>query len=385
MLKFVVDATPIRPKPSGVGIYVANLIKALYQLQEEENFQLGISRQPSIKNWLRGNFNFPKLIQDYSPLYTLPLPVTLTNILAKYPNPILPYLEKKLDCPDIVHGTDHFVYPCRQSRTIMTIHDLTFIKYPNYATSIVKSYTNRVKQCLNWTDLIITFSENTKKDIVKYLRVEPQQIFITPQASRYCSNTMSAELEMQLKRSLKYDFASPYLLFVSTLEPRKNIGNLVNAFNYLKFQHKIPHNLVLIGKKGWHYQSIFAAIEASPWSSCIHHLDYLSDELVALFYSQADVFVYPSYYEGFGLPVLEAMTLGTPVVTANTSSLPEVAGDAALLINPHEPIELAEAILNIISDTQLRHKLIQKGKQRAQMFSWQKTARETIKAYYLIS
>ena len=107
----------------------------------------------------------------------------------------------------------------------------------------------------------------------------------------------------------------------------------------------------------------------------------MSDELVALFYSKANVFVYPSHYEGFGLPVLEAMTLGAPVVTSNTSSLPEVAGDAALLIDPNDPIHLANAVLKVISDSQLRNELIQKGKARAKLFSWDKTAQETLNAY----
>ncbi|MEM7716781.1 MAG: glycosyltransferase family 1 protein, partial [Cyanobacteria bacterium P01_A01_bin.68] len=159
----------------------------------------------------------------------------------------------------------------------------------------------------------------------------------------------------------------------------------ISAFNYLKQKYKIPHNLVLIGKKGWKYQPIFTAIENSPFTRQIHHLDYLSDELVALFYAKADVFVYPSHYEGFGLPVLEAMTLGAPVVTSNTSSLPEVVGDAALLINPDEPMQLAEAILKLISDSQLRQELIEKGKEKAKLFSWEKTAKETLKAYRNIS
>jgi len=129
------------------------------------------------------------------------------------------------------------------------------------------------------------------------------------------------------------------------------------------------------------YKSIFAAIEASPWREYIHHLDYLSDELVALFYSEADLFVYPSYYEGFGLPVLEAMSLGAPVVAANTSSLPEVAGDAALLVDPKDWQALADAIMKILDDGSFRSQLIQKGKERSKLFSWERTARETLNAY----
>jgi glycosyltransferase involved in cell wall biosynthesis len=380
-MRISVDATPIREKPSGIGIYCLNLIKALSLLQFQENFEIDVVYQPSLKKWLFGDLSFPDLLNTTDKINRLPLPVTLTSLLAKFPNFVLPYFEKSLNSPDIVHGTDHFVYPCRHSLRVMTIHDLTFIKYPNYATSIVKSYSNRVKQCLKWTDLIITFSQNTKKDIVSFLNFNPDRIFVTPQASRYSPNYLSPERLEQLKKENQYDFDRPYILFVSKLEPRKNILTLIEAFNSLKKNYKIEHQLILIGQKGWKYEPIINAIATSPHTDSIHHLDYLSDELVALFYSQADVFVYPSYYEGFGLPVLEAMTLGAPVITSNTSSLPEVAGDAAIPIDPHDSSELAGAILKVISNSQLRQNLIEKGKERAKLFSWEKTAIETLKAY----
>ena len=263
----------------------------------------------------------------------------------------------------------------------MTIHDLTYIKCPNFVNWIVKSYTDRIRQCLKWTDLVITVSESSKKDIIEYFQVKPEKIYVTPLASRYNANYLSAENILNTEKQVKYDFSKPYLLFVSTIEPRKNINAVILAFNFLKTKYKIEHQLILIGKKGWKYEPIFTALENSHWKNQIHHLDYLSDELVALFYSKADVFVYPSHYEGFGLPVLEAMTLGTAVVTSNTSSIPEVTGDAAILIDPNDPIQLAEAILKVISDSQLRQDLIEKGKAKAKLFSWERTAKETLKAY----
>lgn len=386
MFKITIDATPISHKPSGIGLYVANLIYHLSKLQTEEQFQLGIAYQPGMKNWLTVRWDFPKYLQDYDNLHFLPLPVTVSNLLAKFPNPILPYLEKSFGFPDIVHGTNYVVYPCQKSLRVMTIHDLTCIKYPQYTDAIVKTYSDRIKQCLRWTDLVITISEATKQDIIQYLGVASDRIYVTPLASRYFPNYLSSQQTEKINRESNYDFSRPYLLFVSTIEPRKNINNLILAFNYLKQKHKIDHQLVLIGQKGWLYQSIFQTIASSPWKEQIHYLGYLSDAMVALFYSQADVFVYPSVYEGFGLPVLEAMTLGTPVVTSNTSSLPEVAGDAAILVDPQNPVELADAILQVISDSQLRQKLIHKGKQRATLFSWEKTAQATVAAYrFLLS
>jgi glycosyltransferase involved in cell wall biosynthesis len=383
MLKVVIDATPVEQKPSGVGLYTVNLIRALHELQAQENFQLGVAYRLSFKNWLRGSTSVPESLSNYGKGYSIPIPSRFSRLfLSLSPNPLISsYLELSLGHPDIVHGTNYSVYCCQTSKKVMGIYDITFIKYPDYVDSFVQQYEKRIKQYLTWTDLVLTISESSKKDIVEYLGVNPQRISVTPLASRYGSDYLSDKIADQLEKSVDYDFSNPYLLFVSTIEPRKNITSLISAFNLLKQKHKIEHHLVLIGRKGWRYEPIFAAIENSPWNNQIHHLDYLSDELVALFYSKADAFVYPSHYEGFGLPVLEAMTLGTPVITSNTSSLPEVAGDAALLVDPNDPTNLAEAILQVVSDSQLRDELISRGKERAKLYSWQKTAKETLKAY----
>ncbi|PSF38307.1 glycosyl transferase family 1 [Aphanothece hegewaldii CCALA 016] len=372
MLKILIDATALRDKPSGIGLYIYHLIEELSKIQTQNNFELQIVYQPSIKNWLKVNLYPFQPLQKYSNLYCLPIPVSLSHLIANHSSFICSYFDQYLDSPNLIHGTDHVVYPCRHALKVMTIHDLTFIKYPNFVNSRVKTYTQRVKQCLKWTDLVLTVSQSTKLDIIQYLGVKEEKIYVTPLASRYTKVP-------QISRSIEH--LKPYILFVSTIEPRKNVTNLIVAFNYLKQTHKIEHKLVLIGQKGWEYTSIFAAIENSFYQKDIHHLDYLSDDEVAYFYSQADVFVYPSIYEGFGLPVLEAMTLGTPVITSNTSSLPEIAGDAAIKIDPENLIQIAEAILEVISSSQLRQSLITKGKERVKLFSWEKTAKQTLNAY----
>ena len=373
MLTISLDATALRPNPSGIGYYVYNLIEALYQLQSSENFQLNLFYQPSVKNWLRGNLSASEQLQNYPHTHCLPIPTTLSNLLTKFPNPALAYFEKYLQYPDIIHGTDHIVYPCQKSFKVMTIHDLTFIKYPEYVPLIVKTYTERIKRCLKWTDLIITMAETTKEDIVHYLQVNPHKIWVIPLASRY---------SVQENLKIPNTDEQPYILFVGTFEPRKNIKTLVLAFDYLKKKFDLPHRLVLIGKKGWGYESILKCIENSAYKKDIYHLNYLADELVAQFYQQAEVFVYPSFYEGFGLPVLEAMNLGTPVITSNVSSLPEVVDSAAITINPQDFIELAEAIFKVLSNDNLRKQLILDGRTRAQRFSWEKTAKQTLEAYY---
>ncbi|MDJ0599314.1 MAG: glycosyltransferase family 1 protein, partial [Crocosphaera sp.] len=204
---------------------------------------------------------------------------------------------------------------------------------------------------------------------------------VTPQASRYSPNYVNRQLLYDHRDIIDYYLYKPYFLFVSTLEPRKNILTLVKAYEYLKHNYKIPHQLILIGKKGWNYQDILEKIETSQFKEDIQHLDYVSDELVAIFYSQAEAFIYPSFYEGFGLPVLEAMTLGSPVITSNTSSLPEVAGDAALYIDPTDYYQLAQIMLKVADNSTLRKEMIEKGKIQANKFSWERTAKTTLDVY----
>lgn len=385
MLKIVFDTTPLQSNPTGVGLYVVNLVSSLYDLQFQENFELGIAYQPNFKTWLRGKLTFPEILQKYSNLYMIPLPIKISTLLSKFPNPVLSYFEKYFGYPNILHGNDYTVYRCQKSLKVMTIYDLAFIKYSNYTNNNIKSYERRVKESLKWTDLVITISESSKKDIIEYLHVDPNQVYVTPLASCYDANYLATANVQHLQQKTNYDFSKPYILFVSTIEPRKNINAIISAFDFLKHRYKIEHQLVLVGRKGWNYEPIFTAIAKSPWQKEIHHLDYLSNQLVALFYSQADVFVYPSHYEGFGLPILESMTLGAPVVSSNTSSIPEVTGDAAILIDPNDYMQLAEAILTVISDSQLRQDLINKGKARAKLFSWERTARDTLKAYRSIT
>jgi glycosyltransferase involved in cell wall biosynthesis len=377
-MKVVIEATPVLPKPSGVGLYVLNLLVALEKLSEVEDLELGITYQPSLRNWALGNWAIPEMVLHQGKASLTPLPARLINLLAVIPNnSLLEWVEERFQKPDIYHGTNYAVYPCRHSLRVMNIYDLSFIRNPEYVTSIVRTYVQRVNQCLLWTDLVVTISESSKRDIVEFLGVPPDRVWVTPLASRYATDTQGGSREMQA-----VDLGRrPFILCVSTLEPRKNVVLLIQAFDQLKTDRRIDHQLVLVGQKGWQFEPIFEAIAASPWQHHIRHLDYLSDAEVAYCYAQADVFAYPSLYEGFGLPVLEAMTLGCPVVTSNTSSLPEVAGNAALLIDPTSVGDLAEALGQVIGDRTLRQSLIDRGYRQAAEFSWSRTAQATLSAY----
>jgi glycosyltransferase involved in cell wall biosynthesis len=381
MIRVTVDASPILPKPSGVGFYVVKLLEGLTRLAlEEGDVAIDPLYQISLKNALKGKFSAPEILTQYSNLRYFPLPVKATNLFLQYPWLFLPIVERSFGLADIFHGTNYTVFPCRKSRKVMTIYDLTFIKYPQFTDSVVARYGDRVRRCLKWTDLVLTISESSKRDIVEYLGFPSDRIVVTPLASRY-----ELDYKPQVDQNIGYDLGQPYILFVSTIEPRKNIVGLIDAFDELKRKQNIPHNLVLVGQKGWRYEAIFERIERSPYRDNIYHLNYLSNDAVAMLYRQAELFIYPSHYEGFGLPVLEAMTLGTPVVCSDNSSLPEVAGDAALYVNCEDISGMAEAMARIIGDSKLRQSLIDRGRQQAAQFSWMRTAKETLQAYRTLS
>ncbi|MFZ4665739.1 MAG: glycosyltransferase family 4 protein [Prochlorotrichaceae cyanobacterium] len=377
-MKIVMDATSIRSRPSGIGIYIKNLIEGLLTLSLNDrqmglNFKL-LYRNREFYNHLQKHY--PDVIKEkFLDLFYYPFPAERTLQLLHKFDFLANLSESILGKPHIFHGLDYLNYPFANSQNIITIYDLSFIKYPHYSPDrILKTYQSRLEKCFQWTDLIITISENSKKDIMSFFHIPAEKIWVTPLASHY---TTIDRRNVPPQSPTPY----PYLLFVGTIEPRKNINTLIQAFEYLKITYNIPHHLVLIGQKGWKYESILDRIENAKYRNNIHQLDYLNDNQVAAFYQYATAFIYPSYYEGFGLPVLEAMGFGIPVITSDRSSLPEVTGDAALLINPDDFKQLAEAMLGVIENPQLRQSLIQKGKERSSFFSWKKTALITLQAY----
>ncbi|WP_228015304.1 glycosyltransferase family 4 protein [Synechocystis salina] len=402
MLKVCVDATAIRGQLSGIGFYNLSLLRALDQLQHSQQFQgqfsLQIYYQPGLKDWLQGRWQKNHHLAEFTDCTCLPLPVTLSDRLVSFPNPILNILnllETRLGKPDLIHGTDHYIFPSRQSINLLTIHDLTFLKFPEFVPPIVQRYHQRILRCLPFAQGILTFAESTKREINEYYQFPLERIFVTPQASRYQDSPLSTEPTAQgsdsdsanepLSAAIPYNFAVPYFLFVSTLEPRKNIVGLIEAFNLFKQATKAPHQLVLIGQLGWKYEPILEAIANSPYNNEIHRLAYLPNQWLALFYQRATAFVYPSFYEGFGLPVVEAMNFGLPVITSNGGSLPEVVADSGVLVDPQDIQALALALEKIVSDTDWRDHLRQKSLTRSKDFSWENTARKTLEVYQILS
>ncbi len=315
----------------------------------------------------------------------------------KIPNRILDLSFQFFNFPkidELLGGADVFFSPhifssaiSKKCKMVVTFHDLSFASHPEFY-SAGKNYWHfsmNPKRQAQKADKIIAVSKSTKDDLVNLYKINPDKIRVI-YSGIGCKN-QNVNIKNQndnakiknIKR--KYNLPEKYILYLGTLEPRKNIIGLIKAFEKLKTNSKIQNSkfkLVIAGSKGWLYEDIFKAVKNSPAKNNIIFTGFIDDEDKAVLYSLADLFVYPSFYEGFGFPPLEAMSYGTPVITSNFSSLPEAVGDAAIMINPYNPNELAKAIELVLSDKKLRDFLVEKGFEQIKKFSWHKCAGETL-------
>jgi glycosyltransferase involved in cell wall biosynthesis len=284
----------------------------------------------------------------------------------------------KRDKIDFIHYFKPATTPFKKPRAIATMYDVIPLLYPETQTKIQLAYwNNQLPLVAKTCEHLLTISECSKKDIVERLQVSPEKITVTPLGvdPRFVPAT-SEEKNIVAE---KYKLPQNFILYLGTIEPRKNIARLVRAYNLIA--KNIPHSLVLAGKWGWSFEDVEEEISKSPFKDRIKVLSHVEAELLPALYSMATAFVFPSLYEGFGLPPLEAMACGTPVVTSDVSSLPEVVGDFALKINPLDEDALAQAMEKIVSDVSLRERLIVGGLSWAKNFNWDKTAQLTMDVY----
>jgi glycosyltransferase involved in cell wall biosynthesis len=225
-------------------------------------------------------------------------------------------------------------------------------------------------------DRVLVVSEATKQDLMRHCRVDGQKVRVIYNGVSERFHPLTESLDSV---RLRYNLPERFVLFVGTVEPRKNLARLVEAFN--RVGRKIAHSLVVVGAKGWKTSPIYREIGRSPLRDRIHVTGFVADGDLPAVYNLADAFVYPSLYEGFGIPVVEAMACGTPVVTSDVSALPEVAGDAAVLVDPLDVAQLAEAIERVLHDETLREMLRAKGIERAKRFSWDASAAKVVQCF----
>jgi glycosyltransferase involved in cell wall biosynthesis len=308
-----------------------------------------------------------------------PLPTRRRPLRILWEQAVLPWSVLR-DRADLLHALA-FVSPLVCPRPqVVTVYDLSFLLYPAVFNRLNRWYLSAMTPVsVRRARRVIAISESTKRDLVRLAGVAAERVDVVYPALEPGIRRIEDSQALAAFRR-RHDLPEHFILFVGTLEPRKNVAALVQAYSLLR-RRGIDHALVLAGSKGWRYEEIFAAIEASGVAQDIVLPGYVARDELPLWYSAADVFAYPSLYEGFGLPVLEAMACGAPVITTNVSSLPEVAGDAGLLVDPADVAGLADAIAHVLGSQAVRGDMRAKGMQRAALFTLERMARATCAVY----
>jgi glycosyltransferase involved in cell wall biosynthesis len=362
-LRVGVDATAIPARLTGAGIYAAGLLGALAR---RDDVDLEVLVGPASADILAAPGLRLRVVAAAGA--GRPARIAWTQLAAGR--------AVRRAGNQVLHGL-HYELPYRASLPqVVTVHDLTMVTHPEWhEPAKVRYFGWAMRRAVQAADRVLCVSATTARDLAERLGVAPDRVDVTPLGTDLAP---ASEREIaDLRARLGLD--GPFLVGLGTLEPRKDLPTLVRAFATLA--RDLPHHLVLAGLPGWGAGELAAAVEASGVADRVHLPGYVAEADKAALLSGADLLVYPSRYEGFGLPVLEAMACGTPVVTTTGGSLPEIAGDAALLVEPGDPGQLAAAVVKLLSDQAAWSDLARRGSARAAGFTWERCAEQTLAAY----
>ncbi len=372
LLKIGIDYTAALKQSGGIGRYTRGLITTLAQLDQQNSYTLMLTPDAS-----REGLQFFQPHPNFShKIYPLPERWMTIGWHRLY----LPVPVERFTGPvDLFHSPNFILPPTRRAKTLLTVHDLTFIRHPQGAVDKLRRWLEKVvPRSLTRADHVLADSQSTKQDLFDIYNIPPEKITVVGAGveERFQPVTDPAVLESIRQR---YCLPSKFVLSVGTLEPRKNFTGLIQAFSQSPVRQ--THHLVIAGGKGWLYDDIFAVAEASPVAGRVHLIGFVADDDLPALYSLADIFAFPSHYEGFGIPVIEAMACGTPVVCANNSCLPEVAGQSALQVTATDIPALAEALYCLTIDNSLREIAVREGFRQAKKFNWPAAAKRLLGVY----
>ena len=371
-MKIAIDARLVYYQRGGIGQYILHLVQELARLDTADEYILLCSRKDRTPLAPATHFQtVPLWTPCHNRFEQITLPVELARLRF-----------------DLLHSPD-FIPPWRgrfrrrfhrRFHRLITVHDLTFLYYPQFLTAESRRYYNdQIERAVRVADHISADSTATKDDLVRLLGVQPEKVSVVLLAPDPIYRPLDAAACAPVLARHKLE--PGFLLFTGTLEPRKNVTGLLTAYRALCDRQPSTPSLVLAGRRGWLYDEIFSRIAALKLQDRVRFVENLPNEELVALYNAAALLVLPSFYEGFGLPVLEAMACGTPVVCSERGSLPEIAGDAALLVNPDDLDRLASAMERALDDEPLRAQLRSRGFANVARFSWEKTARETVEIY----
>ena len=367
-MHIAIDAHSVGAQLAGNETYAVNLIEALAEIDQSNRYTLYVTRQSAVDRFTNRWPNFQvKRTLPHTPLVRIPLTLSV---------------ELRKNRVDVVH-VQYTAPPRTPCALVATIHDLSFEHLPETFKRRSRAQLRlTVRRTAKKAAQILTLSEFSRRDIIETYALDPERVFVTPPAapSHFVPVTDVTELR---RIRMTYGIQRDYILALGSIQPRKNLVRLIKAYESLRgvvSSEQLPQ-LVLAGRRGWLEAETIRAAELSEARGDILFTGYVPDADLPAVYSGALCFAYPSYFEGFGLPILEAMQCGTPVIAGNRTSLPGVAGDAALLVDPFDQAAIGNGLVRLIKNADYRAELRVKGLDRAAAFSWKNTARLTLEAY----
>jgi glycosyltransferase involved in cell wall biosynthesis len=368
-MHILVDGDPILRRTTGVGRYTRELLWAALGRSSHHYTAFGIGlRPPAVEPLVHPNLEFHHIRAVPSRLYN----ALMRDVGTAPPVDVLARVRR----PDLAFFPNYVVYPIRaRVPTVVVVYDLSFRRYPATLTIRSRRFLNRwVPKSLQRADVVVAISEFTRQEILSTYDIDPEKVIVVPCAidPDVFRPAESSAVDASLRA---YDLPRGYVLTVGTLEPRKNLLGLVRAYRLLPADVKKEHPLVIVGGKGWRDSEIVRELSAyEAAGEPILRTGYVDDAMLPALYSGAAMFAYPSLYEGFGLPVLEAMACGAPVLTSNTASLPEVTAGTAVLVDPSAPDVIASALMDVLASSERRAALSEAGVRRAREYSWATSA-----------
>jgi glycosyltransferase involved in cell wall biosynthesis len=366
-MKIGIEARWLTFERTGFGNYAFHLLKELSQIDNQNHYLIYLNSEYT-NDAIFSNNNFAKKIICQRPEIYKHISIPF-DIMAK---------RRRFDFFHFLYNAPSLFMPCP---FILTVHDVSFKYVPDMISKKnLFSITAQLSLNAKRAHQIISVSENTKKDIMKYFKIPEEKIVVIYEG---VNETFKIITDDQKKREIaeKYQLPAKFILYVGTYLPHKNLETLLHAYHALKQTRRISHALVLAGKKGRNFETISNLISKLDLTEDVKTVGFVPEEDLPYLYNLSDLFVFPSLYEGFGLPLLEAMACGVPVIAANTSCLPEIGGDAAIYFSAKNSLELSDVLEKVIKDKDLRHKIITNGFRRIHQFSWRKMAEKTLQVY----
>ncbi len=367
-MKIAIDIRPLRDVMTGIGRYLYKLVDALSEQDKHNEYLLF---------WSNLTIPPPKSLPKTKNMRVISYRIPGKAITALWAYTSFPQIETFTGPIDVFHAPCFQVPPAGRAARVFTIHDLIPITNPELAIpSSVRHFRPRAKHYAKRADIIVAISKATARDIINYLDVPEEKISVIYQGTTFLPKPSGVKMAEVRK---KYALSPNYILFVSRLDPRKNIARLLKAFEISGLSS--DWELVIAGPKGWRMEETNRIWNSLTCKSQIRRLNYIEDEELSALYGGAAFLAFPSLMEGFGLPILEAMSVGCPVLTSNVSSMPEVGGGAALYVDPFSVESISAGLIKLANDSALRSKLSQLGYHQAAKFTWDKTASQMIEVY----